>query len=362
MTVRTRLQEILVETPNPFTACMSIGFAGLALVASLVPKGGQPAQRFFTKVSDQYTKDAEDREMAQRNRLLELEDMDRRTAEKAAEVAAAAAPLIQQQAESFSEKRVIENKGQADLRVLGEKEKGRFQVTQEDKEQRVIRTQQDTKFALNEQEITHRTTMFSRLQEHLDTMTELNSGLTDASGKATESAKSNKIATETSYKSILGLNKAMGEVIKANSDLHKALYAYDKTVAEGDMDAEKEKAISQALLASMQAEKRIETVIATTHIQHKSELKTAFMADVADKNQELDERLHHYSKQTLDKLAYLINSEMDTAQGEIATLTNPAEKGTCQERLQKLSTMLDQVNQISLGKTEDDTVTTDLNM
>ncbi len=206
MTVRTRLQEILVETPNPFTACMSIGFAGLALVASLVPKGGQPAQRFFTKVSDQYTKDAEDREMAQRNRLLELEDMDRRTAEKAAEVAAAAAPLIQQQAESFSEKRVIENKGQADLRVLGEKEKGRFQVTQEDKEQRVIRTQQDTKFALNEQEITHRTTMFSRLQEHLDTMTELNSGLTDASGKATESAKSNKIATETSYKSILGRN------------------------------------------------------------------------------------------------------------------------------------------------------------
>jgi hypothetical protein len=350
MSVRTRLQAILVETPNLFTGSMHIGFAGLAAVSALIPKVGQQAHEFFTKIGDQYTTDSEARELKQRARLLELTEMDKRAAEKAAEVAEAAAPLIQAEASELSKKRVIENKGQSDLRVLQGQEKGQFKVTQEEEKLRIKTTHTDTTHQLKQQAIAHRTEDFSHLKKHLDTMTELTGALTQASTEATSSAKDNIGATEASYKSILGLNKAIGEVIEANSELHKALADYDYIVEAGEMDAGKAQAISQALIAGMVAEKKVEAVIATTSIEHRSELKQAFMQDVAVRNTQLDDSLHDFSKQTLEKLSELIQAEITTSQEQINSLTEDSDIETIQPDLDKLLAMRDKVQAIALTK------------
>lgn len=353
MSVRTRLQAILVETPNLFTGSMHIGFAGLAAVSALIPKVGQQAHEFFTKIGDQYTADSAVREQKQRDRLLELTAMDKASAEKAAKVAADAAPLIQETASKQSEKRVIENKGQSDLRVLQGKEKGQFKITQEEEKLRAKSTHTGTKHALEQQAIKHRTEDFTHLKEHLDTMTDLTGALTQASTEATSSAKANKSATEASFKSILGLNKAIGEVIEANSNLHKALADYDYIVAAGEVNAEKAQAISQALIAGMQAEKKLEAVIATTSIEHRSELKQAFMQDVAVRNTQLDDSLHNFSKQTLEKLSELIQAEITKSEEQISSLTEESDIAEIQPNLDKLLAMRDKVQAIALTKPDD---------
>lgn len=351
MSIRTTYQKILINTPNLGTGGLHILYSTAAAVAALAGDDAKHAE--YMAAGDRITEKSLLREKRQKEQLNTIREREKQAAIKDADIARKAAPLIREKAEKLSEKKVIENQVKSDLRVLQEKEKGKFKITQEEEKLRAKSTHTDTKHALEQQAIKHRTEDFTHLKEHLDTMTDLTGALTQASTEATSSAKANKSATEASFKSILGLNKAIGEVIEANSNLHKALADYDYIVAAGEVNAEKAQAISQALIAGMQAEKKLEAVIATTSIEHRSELKQAFMQDVAVRNTQLDDSLHNFSKQTLEKLSELIQAEITKSEEQISSLTEDSDIAEIQPNLDKLLAMRDKVQAIALTKPDD---------
>lgn len=351
MSIRTTFQKILINTPNLGTGGYHILLSLGASIAAL--RGNDESHAEYMAAGDRVTERSLQREERQKEQLNTIREREKQAAIKDADIAAKAAPLIQEKAEKLSEKKIIENQVESDLRVLQEKEKGLFKITQEEEKLRAKSTHTDTKHTLEQRAIEHRTKDFAHLKEHLDKMTNLTGELTQASTEATSSARENKVATEVSYKSIFGLNKAIGNVIEANSKLHKALADYDYIVAAGEVNAEKAQAISQALIAGMVAEKKVEAVIATTSIEHRSELKQAFMQDVANRNTQLDDSLHDFSKQTLEKLSEMIQVEITASQEQINSLTEESDIADIQPNLDKLLAMRDKVQAIALTKPDD---------
>ena len=348
MSVRTALQTVLINTPNLGTGGLHLLYSLGAGIAALT--GNDELHQQWTEAGDKITEASIRREERQKDRLTKIREREKQAAEKDAEIAQAAAPLIQERAAKISEKKVTEHKVESDLRVLKEKEQGDFKVAAESEKLKTKSVHTQTTHQIEEQEITHRTEDTRNLQEHYDTMTGLHEEAKDVTSQATTSANQNTKAITDHYKALQHLTKAVGEVTEANKVLHKNLSELDSLMAAGTLDAEKEKAISEALLSSMQAEKELEKVIATTSIEHRSALTQDFMQDMAERKTQVDNSLHSFSKQTLEKLSELIEAKITESQEQLETLTEEDDIQEIQPQIDKLVAMRDKVQEIALTK------------
>ena len=364
--------EMANQSTNYVTGAAHAAVVFFAYLALIVPKYGQIAYNFLMSVGEQYTLDSIERDAVNRDRIVKLTALENQAkldeaqknldvAESDRAYATAAAPLEQQAADKVSTKDITEDQTRADLavtqgktkaeiRILREKEKGQQTATHAREDQEVQRAQQDSQLGLKEQATSHRTKMFSRLQTHLDKMTELHGDLASAENAASTAAQKDTAKLQASNTALLSLSKAMNKNIQANSDLHAALGKFDQRIIEGDMRIGQEQEVRRALITAMQADITLDTMIATTQIQHKSDLQQAFKSDVADKNLHLDSALSTYATETLSKLAELIETDLASEQEKITTLDNPEDIATCHAHLDQLLGMLNKVNQINVEK------------
>ncbi len=347
----TRVQKAIIDFPHPLVLAQHGAVLFAAFVISAIPDLAETHKSLLdydTKISEASSK----RKQNARERIVKLEEIEQLEAEHAAQIAEQEAGIIKNKETALSQKRVTETQTQSDVRVIKEEEQGNLALVHQGEKHKFASAHQNKTARLQEQLTAHETAKFSRTQKHLETMTDLSGQLKSAADSATDAATTNITTTEAAFKSVLGLNKAMSAVIKASSDLQSALDNYDIIVATGEMDVEKAAAISQALMQTMKAEKQLETQIATTHIEHKADLKQALMQDVADNNNRFDDLLSKHSKETLTKLSELIQTEIETQQESLA---ESDETDIQHAHLEKLVTMLDKVHQINLGKSEADT-------
>lgn len=360
MSWTTRLQEVMIDAPNPIVFFQHSVLRTVALVISAFPSLTE-YHKYALDLDTEVSRASAIRKEQDRERIKQLEEIEKDTAEHKAQMAKDKADIIKQKEASLRDKRVTESQTKSDVKVIHEQGKGKLEVVKAGEIQQVELAHQDTRDTLEQQKTTHKKTHFIHLQTHLDTMTQLTKAMETASDTATAKAGLNEAATRASMQSIMKLETAMGKVKAANLALQKALDSYETTVAKGDMDIDKENAISKALITSLRAERSLETHIETTDIQHKSTLRQALMEDVAAKNIALDDTLHKYSKQTLEKLSELIQAEISEDQEKISGFTDPADIEECQSHLETLATMLEQVNKISLAKPDEDTHTASFN-
>ncbi|MBP6918865.1 MAG: hypothetical protein KBB94_08120 [Legionellaceae bacterium] len=360
MSWTTRLQEFMIERNNPIVVFQHSVLTVFAFVISAFPSLTE-VHKSILDLDIEVDRASAIRKQQARERIKQLEEIEKDTAEHKAQMAKDKADIIKQKEASLRDKRVTESQTKSDVKVIHEQGKGKLEVVKAGEMQQVELAHQDTRDTLEQQKTTHKKTHFIHLQTHLDTMTQLTKAMETASDTAKAKAGLNEAATRASMQSIMKLETAMGKVKAANLALQKALDSYETTVAKGDMDIDKENAISKALITSLRAERSLETHIETTDIQHKSTLRQALMEDVAAKNIALDDTLHKYSKQTLEKLSELIQAEISEDQEKISGFTDPADIEECQSHLETLATMLDQVNKISLAKPDEDTHTASFN-
>ncbi len=356
MSFATSVRKAIIDFPNPFVVAEHLVIAVAVTLVSAIPELTEIHKNLLdydTKISEA----SAERKKNARERINKLEKIERDTAIHEAQMAESKAAIIKQKEASLRDKRVTESQSKSDVNVILEQEKGKLKTVHAGEQQQFELAHQEARDALEQQETSHKTTQFSNLRAHLETMTQLTTLLKTESDVVEQKAGLNEVARLASKQSIMKLETAMGKVKAANLALQKALDSYETTVAKGDMDIDKEKAISKALITSLRAERNLETHIETTDIQHKSTLRQALMEDVAAKNTALDDTLHKYSKQTLEKLSELIQAKISTDQEAISDLTEPEDIGECQAHLETLATMLDQVNKISLAKPDEDTHT-----
>ena len=360
MSFATSVRKAIINFPNPFVVAEHLAIAVAVTFVSAIPELTETHKsllEYDTKISEATAIRKENA----RERIIKLEEIEKKAAAHQAKMAGQEADIIKQKEASLRDKRVTESQTKSDVKVIHEQGKGKLEVVKAGEIQQVELAHQDTRDTLEQQKTTHKKTHFIHLQTHLDTMTQLTKALETASDTAKAKAGLNEAATRASMQSIMKLETAMGKVKAANLALQKALDSYETTVAKGDMDIDKENAISKALITSLRAERSLETHIETTDIQHKSTLRQALMEDVAAKNIALDDTLHKYSKQTLEKLSELIQAEISEDQEKISGFTDPADIEECQSHLETLATMLEQVNKISLAKPDEDTHTASFN-
>lgn len=247
----------------------------------------------------------------------------------------------------------IQEKTKAELNILRAKEKGLIQQTRAREGQEIFRAEEDTKYALQEQETTHRTTLFSNLEAHLNKMTELTEKLAETTNKATGAAETYESSAQHAHDSILELSEAMEAVIAADLKLQNALDDYDDLIAAGDDAAHQEHEIRKIIRQTVREEAQLETSIASSKISHQSELKQAFTSDLAEKSRQFDTMLGKYSQETLTKLSELVQQEITAQQEEISGLSNIKDIGTCREHLNKLLSMQSKMDNIILEKSEE---------
>lgn len=365
MSVRTTVAETISLMPNLVTGSLHAMVCVIAYAALVVPGVGQKIHTKLMEFGHQYSEDSVIRAAENEIKIDRLSNLDNIEAQNAAqkralraaasvEAAAVIAPKIKEAAEKSNRKQIIEDQSKADLAVLREnkntdihvlrkKAQGSIAQTHAREQLEITRAEHDTKHGLREQDISHRTIMFSNLKTHLDTMTELTKTMAQSANTAKNSADSNTAQTVIGQQSVIKLTTAMDKAIEAYSNLQTALGDYDHQEAQGDAELVANQAIRIALLETMRAEKNMDSMIATSQIQDKLALKQAFKTDLAEKNKQLDAILGTYSLQTIAKLSELIQIELSAEQEKITTLTHPEDKDLCQAHLKKLSDMLDRV-------------------
>ncbi|HVT62158.1 MAG TPA: hypothetical protein VHD33_01560 [Legionellaceae bacterium] len=375
MSFRTRVEEALVNTPNILTGTIHAGLIFMAYLSAMVPKVGQKGYEALTKAGDQITKDSLAREAVQRKRIVELAAQDnqaridaaQRKAERAQNEAATAthvAPQLQAAARSQHQKQVIEDQSRADLAmmqentraemsILREKEKGQITQTRMREQQEIHSAQQDTQYAIQEQNAGQRAKLFSQLEIHLSKMSHLNDNISQAAERAQTAATGYENASKISFKAIVGITKAMNQALEAQSNLQKALNNYDQIIAEHELSAEHEKVMQTALLAILETEKKLETLIAMQSMNHQSKLQQAYMADIANKNQSLRGMMQDCKVQTLEKLTELTQREIETEQNHIHQLSDPKDIQQCKNHLDKLSNFKTMIKEIHAEKIKD---------
>lgn len=374
MSVRTTIAETISLMPNFGTGSLHAMFCIFAYAALVVPGYGQSIHTALMKFGHQYSEDSVIRAAENETEIDRLSNLDNIEAQNAAkkralraaaavEAAAVIAPKIKEAAEKSNRKQIIEDQSKADIAVLREnkntdihvlrkKAQGSIAQTHAREQLEITQAEHDTKHGLREQDISHRTIMFSNLKTHLDTMTALTKTMAQSADIARNFADSNTAQTVIGQQSVIKLTTAMDKATEAYSNLQAALGKYDHQGAQGDLELESNQAIRKALLETMSAENKIDSMIATSQIQDKLALKQAFKTDLAEKNKQLDAVLGTYSLQTIAKLSELIQIELSTEQQKITTLTHPEEKDLCQAHLQKLSDMLDRVKMIQIENAE----------
>lgn len=284
-------------------------------------------------------------------------------AETEKESAAKVKPLHAKEAEHKSETAITEDqsrsdianiqaKTKAEINILRKKAEGIDKQTAARERQEIVRAEKNTDYALQQQETTHRTILFSNLQTHLEKMTELTKNLKETTDNTTGAARNYEENAQDTLGSIEGLTEAMEDVIAVDLELQQALDDFDDTISVGQANAEKEHEIRQLLRQTISAEIKLETDIATTRIQHQSDLRLAFAKDLGEKNRSIDTKLSEYSHATLAKLSELVQNEIDIQQQEIEKLEDPEAIEACEAHLNKLLSFQKKVDTIALDKEE----------
>lgn len=147
------------------------------------------------------------------------------------------------------------------------------------------------------------------------------------------------------------LTAATNEIIGAYQALKDALNDYDRAIVKGDLAINQSDEIQQALIKTIEAENKLDTVITINQIQDKSEIHRAHTTDMAAKNTQIDRLLAKCESKTLAKLADITKNEIKREQQEITKLKSPGDKDKCEERLVKLEKLLEKTNHITTEET-----------
>lgn len=299
-----------------------------------------------------------------RDRKVKHDERSATDRESEARSRAESAEYIQQRAETERAIRLKdqENKAkldsiaartQADVTVMQKKAEGEIRLVQTKGVQQVQRAQENTQYRLREQETEHKTSRIGNLQAHLDQMTQLNRELASSSDATALSAETNEESSHMTQQSITKLNLALNKALAAQQKLEKSLMEFDQTILQGELSAEKEAALHAALLESIQAEARIEKFIAISEVTHDSKLKQAFMQDVAQKHEEIDNLLATCSGATRKKLTELIELSIHQLNEKSTHLTDPDQIEECKQQLAALDEMRTKVKHLYVVREEE---------
>jgi hypothetical protein len=350
--------------PNIGTGSMHLVALVIGSMLEVIPGLGAGFFAYGNKLSERSIERGENRQkqiealVAKENQAAITEAQSKeREAKNTAETKKTIAPTRIKKAEHDSaakqtehqvkaEKTVIGRKERAENRIVDARTEGRKQVIDAYEKQGEELQAQIATNRKKEQAIAHKTNVFSETTAHFEKMITLNKGLAGAADTNAATAQTHAVQVQKTNKSILELNRATQKVIEAETALNKALGDYDQKVAEGAISINHDTAIREAMIKALEAEGQLDTIIETSQIEHKSELRQIYQKDVADKNRELDGVLAKCSKQTLDKITNLITAEISAQQKTIGKLTSPEDIKSAQEHLIKLNALLEQTNHI----------------
>lgn len=377
-TLSTQVQQLLVEMPNLLLAPASGLCLAFALVATAIPGGAAARDAAIAQRQRNFDYSMEEKQK-ERERLAKVAESEDNAKVEAAKIKADVAkttaqatrdkaPHVAQQAKSERQKTVTDSKTKSTVKVEKRRTKaaisvvdatlqGKLAKVDARERQEVGRAGETAKYAIKQQETAHQTTRFSNLQKHLDVMTGLNQQQTTTAEGAALSAEENTKATKRVTQSVFKLTTAMNLAQQANLDLVKQIGHYDRAMVNGELSIEKEQALQAAFLQTLQAERKLETVLATAQVQDRSQIHQDLMKDLAVENKAIDAALGGCSLETVEKLSGLIQAEIIQEQEKIQNLSKPEDIETAQNHLKSLQQRLTQITHISAEKAPNLTAT-----
>lgn len=347
----TKAAEFLSGCPNILAPIADVTYMGMACISAVVL--GAEAAQFWNNRRVALAKSTAAHAKSSSEVVKKFHELDADTETHIAQNKSDAKITEDQSRADIAN---IQEKTKAEMKILRAKERGLIQQTKEREEQEIFRAEEDTKHALQQQKTTHRSTLFSNLEAHLEKMTELTEELAETTNKATGAAEAYESAAQNTHDSILELSEAMEAVIAVNLELQNALDDYDDQIAEGDDASQQEHEIRKIIRQTVRAETQLETSISTSQIAHQSELEQAFTSDLAEKNKHLDTMLGKYSQETLAKLSELVQKEITAQQEIISGLSDQQDIGTCRDHLNKLLSMQTKVDTITSEKSDESSI------